>query len=329
MKTPLNKLRTPGPELKLRAPESRTRSGHFQNRSAQEVADDGFVCYTLWGEDWMKKEELREQCRRGVRRVLAKRGWELVKDEAAFIEEVLAQVQSRIQNSRRPLEKIIEDATVNRYGYLWHAACGADRTLRQRRAFVELHCYLYPIALYRANHDQSLAEESTQEALFSVWRHLDQVKDPGSFARWAGVIVSNEVSEQIKKLAQKVVEKESGEVVWQFKEILVAEPWVYNRGVEDAGIAMRGSGNQPELPANQGSKMTKEMRARLEAALRHCLRSKRQQAVIIGLFLDQKGFQEVAAALGTTPQNVSVLKSRALKRLRKCEEFLKVLEDLM
>lgn len=75
--------------------------------------------------------------------------------------------------------------------------------------------------------------------------------------------------------------------------------------------------------------MTKEMRVRIEAAIRRCLRSKRQQAVIIGLFLDLKGFKEVADTLGTTPQNVSVLKSRALERLRKCEEFLEVLEDLM
>jgi hypothetical protein len=102
------------------------------------------------------QEELREQCRRGVRRVLAKRGWELVKDEAAFVEEVLAQVQFRIQNSRRRLEKIIEDATVNRYGYLWHAACGANGTLRQRRAFTELHRYLYPIALYRGHWVRSM-----------------------------------------------------------------------------------------------------------------------------------------------------------------------------
>ena len=273
------------------------------------------------------EEELREQCRRGVRRVLAKRGWELVENEAAFIEEVLAEVQFRIQNSRRSLEKIIGDATSNRYGYLWHAACGAEGTLRQRRAFTELLRYLYPIALYRAKYDQYLAEESTQEALISVWQHLDQVKDPGSFARWAGTIVSRQVKAKFREQARKVVEEESGEVTWQFKEILVTDLWVH-RGVEGTGTAMRGIGNRPELPANQGPKMTKEMRARIEAALRRCLRSKRQQAVIIGLFLDEKGFKEVADALGTTLQNVSVLKSRALKRLRECEDFLEVLEDL-
>jgi RNA polymerase sigma factor (sigma-70 family) len=274
------------------------------------------------------EEKLRAQCRRGVRRVLAKRGWELVENEAAFIEEVLAEVQFRIQNSRRSLEKIIEDATINRYGYLWHAACGANGTLRQMRAFTELHHYLYPIALYRAKHDQYLAQESTQEALIRVWQHLDQVKDPGSFARWAGTIVSRQVKAKFREQARKVVEKESGEVTWQFKEILVTNVWVH-RGGNDAGTAMRRIDSRPELSANQGPKMTKEMRARIEAALRRCLRSKQQQAVIIGLFLDQKSLREVAAALGTTPQNVSVLKSRALKRLRECEDFLEVLEDLM
>lgn len=71
------------------------------------------------------------------------------------------------------------------------------------------------------------------------------------------------------------------------------------------------------------------MRAKIEAAVEHCLRSEQQRAVIIGLFLDEGSFKEVADALHTTPQNVSVLKSRALKRLRECEEILWVLEDLL
>jgi len=273
-------------------------------------------------------DELREQCRRGVRRVLAQRGWELVEDEAAFIEEVLAEVRFRLQNSRRSLEKIIENATTNRYGHLWHAACGANGTRRQQQAFRELHRYLYPIALYCAKHDRHIAEESTQEALINVWQHLDQVRDPGGFARWAGTIVSRQVKAKFREQARKVVEAESGKVTWQVKEITEAD--LRDRGgTEDVGIETRRISGQPDLSASQEPRMTDEMRARVEAAIRHCLRSKQLQAVIIGLFLDQKSFKEVADELGKTPQNVYVLKTRALKRLRKCEDFLKVLEDLM
>lgn len=279
------------------------------------------------------EEELREQCRRSVRQVLARRGWALVQDDTAFVEEVLAEVQRRLQNSRasasRPLEKIIEDATVNRYCYLWHAACGVDGTLRQRQAFKELHHYLYPVALYRAKHDQHIAEESTQEALIKVWQHLDQVRDPGSFARWAGVIVSNEVKQKLRERTQEVEVEEGTEVRWQIWEI--SETDMHLRGeARSSGIQTRGIGDRPDLsPVDQGPKMTDELRARIETAIGHCLRSEQQQAVIIGLFLDHKSFKEVADALDTTPQNVSVLKSRALKRLRECEEFLEALEDLM
>ncbi|HID62872.1 MAG TPA: sigma-70 family RNA polymerase sigma factor [Anaerolineae bacterium] len=274
------------------------------------------------------EEELREQCWRDVRRILAQRGWELVEDEAAFIEEVLAEVQFRIQNSRRPLEKIIEDATVNRYCHLWHAACGADGTFRQRRAFTELHRYLYPIALYCAKHDRHIAEECAQEALINVWQHLAQVRDPGSFASWARTIVSRQVKAKFKEQAQKVVEADSGKVTWQFKEITEADLRA-RRGADGVGTETWGIGDRPDLSVSQEPRMTDEMRIRVEMAIRRCLRSKRQQAVIIGLFLDQKSFKEVADALDTTPQNVSVLKTRALKRLRECQGFLEVLENLM
>jgi RNA polymerase sigma factor (sigma-70 family) len=290
----------------------------------------GFAIRGMEERGWMTDEgELREQCRRGVRRALAQRGWELVQDEVAFVGEVLPEVQARRQNNPRVLAKIIEDATVNRYGHLWHAACGADGTLRQRRAFIELHWYLYRIALYCAKHDRYIAEESTQQALLNVWQHLDQVRDPGNFARWAGAIVSNEVKVQIKKQAQKVKESESGEVTWQSVEISQTDLQVRGEA-EGPGVETRGIGDRPGVsPGGQKTTMTDEMRARLETSIRRCLRSKQQRAVIIGLFLDEKGFKEVADALGTTPQNVSVLKTRALAHLRKCEGFLEVLEEFM
>jgi RNA polymerase sigma factor (sigma-70 family) len=274
------------------------------------------------------EDQLREQCRRGVRRVLAQRGWGLVQDEAAFVEEVLAEVRVRLPNSSRPLEKLIEDATVNRYGHLWHAACGAEGTLRQRRAFTELHRYLYRIALYCAKHDRHIAEESAQEALIAVWQHLGQVRDPGSFARWAGAIVSRKVKAALRQRVRRVEKEKGQEVMWEIREISETDLGVRG-GVERGGVEAWEINDQPGVSVAQGSKMTGEMRARIEAAIRRCLRSKQQQAVIIGLFLDEKSFKEVADALGKKLENVYVLKSRALARLRKCEEFLRVLEDLL
>jgi DNA-directed RNA polymerase specialized sigma24 family protein len=76
--------------------------------------------------------------------------------------------------------------------------------------------------------------------------------------------------------------------------------------------------------------MSEETRTRLREAIEQCLRrSTQRQAVIVGLFFDQKGFKELADELRTSVQNIRLLKSRALERLRECEEFLEVLEELL
>jgi RNA polymerase sigma factor (sigma-70 family) len=273
-------------------------------------------------------DELREQCRQGVRRVLAQRGWTLVQDEAVFVEEVLAEVQARLPYARRTLEKIIEDATVNRYCHLWYATCRVGETVRQHQAFTELHRYLYCIALYCAGHDPYIAEESTQEALINVWQHLGQVRDPGSFASWARMIVLREVRARFRKRGRKVEEMGNEETTWQVKETSEADLRVRGE-TEDADREAWEADRQPGRSTRQEPKMTDEVRARIEAAIESCLRSEQQQAVIVGLFLDEKSVKEMADELATTPQNVYVLKARALQRLRECEEFLEALEELM
>lgn len=285
-------------------------------------------------------EELQEQCRHAVPQILARRGWELVQDKASFIEEVVAEAQRRQalssglckpsplgRHSQRTLDKVIEDATVNRYGHLWHAACGADGTLRQRRAFTELHHYLYPIALHCAKHDQHLAEESTQEALVNAWQHLDQVRDPGSFARWASTIVSRQVKAKLRKRVRKVGVTEGGEITWQPRTITEAD--LVRGGDDDEEAQIQRIGDRSDESAGQEPRMTDALRARIETAIRHCLRSRQQQAVIIGLFLEERGFVELADALAKKVSNIYVLKTRALARLRECEEFLEVLEELL
>ncbi len=257
-------------------------------------------------------DDLRELCERLVPLILARRGYELVEEVVAFTAAVLAEVQTRLVNNRRALEKIVEDAVVNRYGYIWHAACGKDGTREQRRAFEELHHYLYPIALHCAKHEEALAEESTQEALLIIWQQLDRVRDAGAFARFASVIVYHEVSRRLKRKSP---------------EIGLDESPTSTRTNEDEidRMALKQSFDPPE----SAPEMTAELRAKLEAAIKACLSSEQQAAVIIGLFFDDKGFKAIADERGTTVENISVLKSRALKRLKDCAIFMNVLEDLL
>ncbi len=267
-------------------------------------------------------EAFRAQCEQIALRALAQRGWTLVQDERRFVAEVEAEAQARLPHARRPLEKIIEDAAINRYGYLWYAACREQATERQRAAFVELHRYLYTVALYCAGYDRQIADESAQSALVSVWRHLEQVRDPGSFVRWAQMIVMNEVKAAYRREKRRTETPEGGASIRPSRETPEA---ALVRQDEDGDPLNEVSTTPPPLD----SLIVDEARTHVESAIRRCLRSRQQQAVIIGLFLDERSVKEVAGQLAITPQFVYVLKGRALKRLRHCTEFLEALEEWM
>lgn len=256
-------------------------------------------------------DDLRQLCERLVPEVLARRGYKLVVDQVAFIAEVFGEAQARLPNNRRSVEKIVEDAVVNRYGFIWHEACRAAGTLRQRQAFEELHHYLYPIALHHAGREVPAAEDSAQAALFIVWQQLDRIKDPGAFARFASVIVYHEVLRRLKETDGIARESDGLQL-----EDMPDDPNQSKRTL-------------PESQAQPTSGVTIESRAALEVAIRDCLPKAPYAAVIIELFLNEKGFVQVADELHTTVQNVWVLKSRALKQLKKCQNLLDVLEELL
>jgi DNA-directed RNA polymerase specialized sigma24 family protein len=70
-----------------------------------------------------------------------------------------------------------------------------------------------------------------------------------------------------------------------------------------------------------------ELHAQLIAAIRACLKSEDQQTVVMGCFLNDRGFKDLAEELHTTPGNIQVMKSRALARLRHCEVFIQLYEE--
>lgn len=269
-------------------------------------------------------DALSELCHRLVPQVLAKRGWQLVKDEPAFIEEVQLEAQSRVlAGVRRPIDKIVEDATLNRYGYVWYNACCAAGTLSQRRALEELHRYLYSVARHYTHGDTPLAEDCAQEALVNAWQHLAQVQDPGAFMRWASMIVYHQVVRKLKEGTQVV--DNAGENFRQSREI--SETDLASPATAPGDDELTASQDQPTR-IEPGTSMTPQLRAKLEVVIHQCLGGQ-QPDVIIGLFLDDKTAKEVADELGTTPANIWVLKSRGLQKLRECQDFLNVIEDLL
>ncbi len=278
------------------------------------------------------ENDFQEQGRQVVQQALASRGWGLVQDEENFVQQVLIEVGTRFAAAQpRPLEVILEQATVKCYGHIWYAACQATGTTRQQRAFEELHRFLYRIAFNRVDGNEYLAQECAQLALVRTWQNLEQVEDPGSFMWWTLRVVNNVVNRQFTTGKRKAIDPETGKVTWIQIEVTVSDSHETEETVDAKDILENATtlARPDGLSFEREPTMTDEIRLELEAAIRTCLENERHQAVIIKTFLDEKGRQEVAAELNTTPEIVSVFKQRGLKYLKECEDFLAALEELL
>ncbi len=262
----------------------------------------------------MKREkELRRVCRQLVPRVLEKWGWELVQDEYAFIEQVLAEVQRRLpKQGKKGLSQLIQSATIHCYCPIWYEACRAKGT-RQSKGLTELGRYMQKVALGYCQND-TVAQEGAQMALIKVWENLDTLKEPTRFMGWARTITIRTVITLIRAEIQKVT-------------VALEE----EREPSDAGTPATQSkqGNRLAMMSDKGVsglRMTREIWKQVEAAIRSCLRSLLRQEVIIGAFVVGKTLQEIASELDKKSKSIHEAKSKALRQLQKCEKLLTILE---
>lgn len=256
----------------------------------------------------------RQRYRASMRSLFAYFGWQLVVDEEAFLDEVINETGPRLAKAPT-FDRALRAATINRYAPLWYAACCADGTARQQRAFVELHDYCYRLALRRTDNDEFLASESAQEAVIEVWKRLRTVREPDRFIKWIQVITYSKVSRQLRKGMLGAIDETTGETIWQAREVTESDRMVDLSDVQD---------DAPRAPS-----LTDDVRAQLSAAIQYCLRSRRQQEAIIGFYLDGKEHAELAAQLGIDLHRLYLLKHRALARLRQSDKFMNVIDDLL
>ncbi|HZQ08038.1 MAG TPA: sigma-70 family RNA polymerase sigma factor [Anaerolineae bacterium] len=255
-----------------------------------------------------------------VDQVLRDRGWSLVEDPAEFAREVCLEAEAQAAATGQDLPFVIERRTVNRYCRLLYAACGERDSQRQRTAFLEIWNYLYPIALYRL-HGTNGAQDCTQQALVKIWRKRDQCRDPGAFLRWCDQVLLNECRDYLNKRYIRIETDEGVKFVPQ-KVNLEDAPMSQEKANAEESSPAPGS----ESPLLENSIQEERLRA-LVVALRVCLQNEKHVTVLVELFIHEKGFKQVAELLETTPLNVQVMKSRALKKLRECESFLQMYEE--
>ncbi|HLF25509.1 MAG TPA: sigma-70 family RNA polymerase sigma factor [Anaerolineae bacterium] len=267
--------------------------------------------------------DLRERCHSVMQQTLVERDWHLVQDEDSFLQEVVNEVERRLFKTRgQLLASTIEHVVIRGYSHMWHAALCANGAARQQRAFEELHALLYRVAFHHT-HDPDQAADFTQDALVRIWKNADQVSDPGSFLWWALTILKNMISKGHRAGKRRKIESQTGLTVWHEGEISASDLLPGEAQYLQAVARLDGS------PIDQMPVLGETGRARLEAAIKTCLKNERHQTLIIESFVNGKSYQEIASQLKMTLAKVYAMKHRALSRLRECQDFLDALETVL
>lgn len=240
-----------------------------------------------------------------ARRALANQGWGLVDDWDTFMAEVAqALTIGRPRVGDSPAKRA-ERAVTRAYCVRLLAACRERHGRRAAQAFDELGRYLHAVARARCR-DRDIARDAAQRALEIVWRHLDDVRDPWAFLGYARVVLVRELDPRCRPQPGAL----------RFAPL---------RGddADEPGVTLA----DPQADEERADAERSAQSASLRRALADCLRSPAQRQVVERLFLQEQSVVQVADALGTTPANVWVLKSRALDRLRQCPEVMRALGE--
>ncbi|MDH7486981.1 MAG: sigma-70 family RNA polymerase sigma factor [Anaerolineae bacterium] len=272
-----------------------------------------------------------EVCQTVAEEVLGSRDWRLAYEglgiagqlAESFVSEVLEEARRKQREAVRiqPLRQVVARATITCYCRRLYQACRAHRTLRQQRAWQELSAYLLTVACWKMPDDPAQAQECAQQALLSLWRRFSDpqwaMERPGALLRYAENALLREVWRIWKQQGKKWEREKPLERAGQRHE---------EQGDREADE--RFTSGEPS-PDPERDALRREADQRVAAAIRACLRSEQQATVIIETFLNDRSVLEIARQLDTSPENVYVLRSRAIRRLQECPELLETLADVL
>ncbi|MBK7779312.1 MAG: sigma-70 family RNA polymerase sigma factor [Ardenticatenia bacterium] len=198
--------------------------------------------------------------------------------------------------------------------------CASGNEREREAGFRELGRILYTV-LWRQVVDRPelwhLAEESSQEALVIVWRHLASDRGPDQaehFVGWAVVIASNKLREALRRREPRARLQPSKRVAASRQVSLDAPPPAAHEPLGE----LLAAGDSPQADAERQEtfealqRMVRESRDLSEAS----------RTVLIKGYLEGWDDAELAEHLGTTRGNVHVLRCRGLARLRAHGAFM-------
>lgn len=203
----------------------------------------------------------------------------------------------------------------------------------QAEAFQSLGRYLYQVA-YNLVRDRAqlhdLAEESTQEALVTIWQSLDGVEDPDRFLSWSARVVINKVYDACRRLGVGSNEQpaESGaERVARRRRVPLAKQDSLDE-IRDSGTQLQDLVADSPEAAPDAHVARRELVELLSSGIaQHSGLSDQSKIVLIRGFLNDWDDGMLAAALKTSRSNVHTIRSRDLSHLRDDPDFVRLLDE--
>lgn len=269
----------------------------------------------------MSHTPLRELCRAVAAEFLRNQGWTLALEwrgsrqhvSDVFLDGVLGYIAPSWKDdaSLETKKTVIRRGVLNQYSQVLCRACGQLGSSHAEIAYTELWNHLYDIAHLELRGDDAGAADCAQAALICLFQRFQ--REPRGFMRDEGAFLA---------YARKTLLHEC----WRYVEERGKTLDLYRADSED-------DDEMDDVPARgaavDGPLARHATREDVAAAVRACLDGEQQQRVILGLFLEELTVWEMAKELGCSPENVYVLKSRALTRLRRCRGLWQKLIDAL
>jgi RNA polymerase sigma factor (sigma-70 family) len=240
----------------------------------------------------MLSEFDRETWRTLWRSLAVRRGWQLVGDEDAFLDQAMKEYQNLAQT--KPGTNLINLALLRIYSMLLCAGFVA----RRERAASEMWQTCYRLSRYR-NIDEHDAADIAQEMIAQILVKLKQLRSPAAFMMW---------SLRIQRTAEKDLRKQQG---------------------SDPTLALDAdtSANLPDLRDAFRDTETAIVNGELVRRMRQILNEREFVILARWSILGDKPGQ-IADELNMQPTAVRVIKSRAVKKLTDNADFIAFLRDL-
>ena len=243
---------------------------------------------------------LEGRCRQAIQRYTGLPGFQLIEPEE-FCQKAVDRLSG---NSDQVPESQISNTILNIYAETLYLAVNSNEEpdlLSQ--GFQELSRYLYRMAYNFYLHqnmepDEGIeqARDCTQKALERIYKKLQDVKSPGSFLKWCGVILRNTCLEEVR----------SRKIEYALDDELPV-------------IDVPGELEITSLESGQEIEWIKEAVARLK--------KDQQQVIELTFFASNPGGkklkdEEISRKMNITMGNLYTIRSRALAELRKDEQLL-------